>query len=216
MKCVGSEASSDTFFRLNTSVLHEEEGFSDFLFTYSDNPIVVRQGQTLPTRNFFDSRTGTGKIVARFVSPENGVLTVMELEAVFDGASISTSSNFQMLSFLPQNRRDEAMWMAIGLCVALGLVMIMSFAQIIVVIRNARAGERYSSSDLFEVAYDIAQVVIIIVYGIMVIQNTFNAEKRSGKLVQDLVNVPFVAADQTFETKVNQFFKALDAVFQDL
>jgi len=94
--------------------------------------------------------------------------------------------------------------------------MILSFAQIIVVIWNARAGQRYISSDLFEVAYDIVQVVIIIVYGIMVIQNTFNAEKRSGELAQDLVNVPFVATDQTFETKVNHLFKALDAVFQDL
>ena len=84
MKCVGSEASSDTFFGLNTSVLNDEGGVADFLFTYTDNPIVVREGQTLPTRNFFDSRTGTGKIIASFVSPENGVLTVMELEAVFE------------------------------------------------------------------------------------------------------------------------------------
>ena len=216
MQCVGSEASSDTFFGLNTSVLNEEEGFADFLFTYSDNPIVVRQDQTLPTRNFFDSRTGAGKIVASFVSPENGVLTILELTANFDGASIFTASNFQMLSFLPKDRKDEALWMAIGLFVALGCVLILSFVQIIAVIRNIRAGKRYSTSDLFEVAYDVAQVVIIIIYEIMVVEITFKAEKRSGELVQDLVNVPFVALDQTFDAKVNQFFKALDAVFQEL
>jgi len=215
MQCVGSEASSDTF-RLNTTVLNAEKGFADFLFTYSDNPIVVRQGQTLLTRNFFDSRTGTGKIVASFVSPENGVLTVLELTANFDGASISTASNFQILSFLPEDSKVEALWMAIGLFVALGFVLILSFAQIITVIRDVRAGERYSTSDLFEVAYDVAQVVIIVIYGIMVIGITFNAEKRSGALVQDLVNVPFVAPDQTFVNKVNQFFKALNAVFQEL
>ena len=216
MQCVGSEASSDTFFGLNTSVLNEEEGFADFLFTYSDNPIVVRQDQTLPTRNFFDSRTGTGKIVASFVSPENGVLTILELTANFDGASISTESNFQMLSFLPKDRKDEALWMAIGLFVALGFVLIMSCAQILGVVRNVRAGESYRSSDLFEVAYDVAQVVIIVVYGVMVIQITFDAEKRAGELVQDLVNVPFVAPDETFENKVKQFFTALDAVYQEL
>jgi len=216
MQCVGSEASSDRFFGLNTTVLNTEKGFADFLFTYSDNPIVVRQGQTLPTRNFFDSRTGTGKIVASFVSPENGVLTVLELTANFDGASISTASNFQMLSFLPEDRKVEALWMAVGLFVALGFVLILSFAQIIAVIRNVRAGELYNTSDLFEVAYDVVQVVIIIIYGIMVLGITFNAEKRSGELVQDLVNVPFVAPDQTFVAKVNQFFKALDAVFQEL
>jgi len=100
MQCVGSEASSDTFFRLHTSTLNEQDGFADFLFTYSDNPIVVRQGQTLPTRNFFDSRTGTGKINALFVSPENRLPTVLELKVNFDGASISRESIFQMFSLL--------------------------------------------------------------------------------------------------------------------
>jgi len=213
---VGSEASLETFYGLNISTLNEEEGSADFLFTYSDNPIVVRQGQTLPTRNFFDARSNTGKIVASFVSPENGVLTVLELEAQFDGASIATSSNDQMLSFLPKNRQREALYMAIGLFLALGCVLILSLIQFITVIQNVRAGEEFSLSDLFEVAYDVTQVVIIIVYGITVIGITFNAEKRSGVLVQDLVNVTFVAPDLSFEAKVNHFFKALDAVFQEL
>ena len=34
----------------------------------ADNPIVVRGGITLPTRNFFDSKTLVCKIVASFVS----------------------------------------------------------------------------------------------------------------------------------------------------
>ena len=51
LKCVGNESSSQTFFGLSTSVLHE--GVADFLFTYSDNPIVVCDCQTLPARNFF-------------------------------------------------------------------------------------------------------------------------------------------------------------------
>ena len=69
MQCVGEEASSNSFFGLNTSTLNGEEGFADYLFTYSDNPIVVRGGETLPTRNFFDSKTLDGKVVASFVSP---------------------------------------------------------------------------------------------------------------------------------------------------
>jgi len=134
MQCVGSEASSDTFFRLHISTLNEQDGFADFLFTYSDNPIVVRQGQTLPTRNFFDSRTGTDKIL----SPENGVLTVLKLKANFDGASIATESILQILSFLPETWKDEALWMAIGLFVALTFVLIMSYAQILGVVWNVR------------------------------------------------------------------------------
>jgi len=139
---VGSEASSETFFGLNISTLNEAKGFADFLFTYSDNPIVVRQGQTLPTRNFFDARSGTGKILASFISPENGVLTVLELEAQFDGASIATSSNFKMLSFLPKDRKGEALCMAVGLFLALGCMLILNLVQIITVIKDVHAGEQ--------------------------------------------------------------------------
>ena len=69
MQCVGSEENSDDFFGLSTKTLNNEAGFADFLFTYSDNPIVVRGGRTLPTRNFFDSKTQEGKVVAAFVTP---------------------------------------------------------------------------------------------------------------------------------------------------
>ena len=69
MQCVDTEESLESYFALNTTTLNGEKGFSDYLFTYSDNPIVVRGGMTLPTRNFFDSKTLEGKVVASFVSP---------------------------------------------------------------------------------------------------------------------------------------------------
>jgi len=73
-------------------MLNEEEGFADFHFTHSGNPIVVREGRPLLTRNIFDSRTGTGKKIASFVSPENGMLTDLEFEANFNRSSLSTAS----------------------------------------------------------------------------------------------------------------------------
>ena len=94
----------------------------------------------------------------------------------------------------------------------------LSFAQIMIVIQDVRAGHRYSFSDLFEVTYDVAQIfiIIMIIYGITVIAITFNAIKRSEELVQDLVDFPFVAPDQVFEAKSTSFFKGSDAVLQML
>jgi len=62
--------------------------------------------------------------------------------------------------------------------------------------------------------------MFIIFYGIMVIAITviaitLNAEKRSCKFVRDFVNFPFVSPDQAYEAKVNHFFNALDAVFEE-
>jgi ABC-type spermidine/putrescine transport system permease subunit II len=59
-------------------------------------------------------------------------------------------------------------------------------------------------------------VIIIVIYGITVIQVNFNAEKRSQELVQELVQVPFVSPDVVFDEKVSQFFTALDKVFAEL
>ena len=69
LKCAGSETSLETHYGLNFSSLNGEDGFADFLFTYSDNPIIVRGGQILPTRNFFDSMTQSGQVITAFVSP---------------------------------------------------------------------------------------------------------------------------------------------------
>ena len=58
--------------------------------------------------------------------------------------------------------------------------------------------------------------ILIVVYGITVIEVNFNAEKRSQELVEGLVQVPFVSPDVVFDEKVSQFFTAVDKVFADL
>ena len=69
IQCTGTEESTEPFFAITPQTLKGETGFADFLFTFSDNPIVVRDGKTLPTRNFFDANTFNGKAIACFVVP---------------------------------------------------------------------------------------------------------------------------------------------------
>ena len=155
-------------------------------------------------------------MIASFVAPENGVLCVLELIATLDGGSVETESRFNFLSFMTQAQQGEAIAMAVCLFVSLAFVMLLSIMQVAVVIQSARDGERWSAMDLLEVAYDVGQVIIIVVYGIDVIQVILNAEKRSQELVGGLVQVPFVKPDVKFDEKVAQFFIALDGVFAEL
>jgi len=173
------------------------------------------------------------------------MLTVLTLGATLDGASVETESEFQMLSFLPKDRRREAVVLAVCLFVVLGLVLVLNLVEISSVLQDLEisaviqdvmldgrgekklgvqgvldkyhVGEKLQHlyPDIFEVSYDLLQIIIITVYGVMVVKYNFPAEARSAALVQDLVSVPFVAADVSFDDKLVQFFAALDAVFQE-
>ena len=130
---------------------------------------------------------------------------------------METESKFQMLSFLPKDRRREALVLAVCLFVVLGLALVLNIFQIYAVIQDLRAGEelKHLYPDMFEVSYDLVQIIIITVYGVMVVNYNFPAEARSAELVQDLVSVPFAAVDVSFDEKLVQFFAALDTVFQE-
>ncbi len=54
------------------------------------------------------------------------------------------------------------------------------------------------------------------VYGVIVMHVSMNAEKKTGQLVQRLVDVPFTAPDIEFDLKLRDFFMALDSVFEEL
>lgn len=123
---------------------------------------------------------------------------MLELIATFDGGALKTESRFQMLSFLPQERKAEALGMAAGLFVALGFVMVLSMIQIVGVIEGARAGDEWSVWDLFEVAYDVGQVILIIYYGIVVLDVNFHAEVQSGQLVQGILTCFIIRANQVY------------------
>ena len=126
------------------------------------------------------------------------MLVILELAATIDGGALLTESNFQMLSFMPRESQALAVGLAVGLFVALGCVMLLSLMQIAAVIQLARDGDEWSVWEIVDVAFDMGQVVIIVYYGITVLDVTLNAELRSGELVQgtisfqSLIDTPFL------------------------
>ena len=112
------------------------------------------------------------------------MLVVLELAAAIDGGALLTESNFQMLSFMPRESQALAVALAVGLFMALGCVMVLSLMQIAAVIQKARTGEEWSVWEIVDVGFDIGQVIVIVYYGITVLDVVLNAEVRSGELVQ--------------------------------
>jgi len=112
------------------------------------------------------------------------MLVVLELAATIDGGVLLTESNFQMLSFMPRESQALAVALAVGLFMALGCVMLLSLMQIAAVMKTARAGEEWSVWEIVDVGFDMGQVIVIVYYGIAVLNVILNAEVRSGELVQ--------------------------------
>ena len=112
------------------------------------------------------------------------MLVVLERAATIDGGALLTESNFQMLSFMPRESQALAVALAVGLFMALGCVMVLSLMQIAAVIQKARTGEEWSVWEIVDVGFDIGQVIVIVYYGITVLDVVLNAEVRSGELVQ--------------------------------
>ena len=91
------------------------------------------------------------------VCTENGVLIVLELVATFDGGTITTESKFNILSFMQEEQRTQAFVMAVCLFVSLVFILLLSLMQLASVIQQACGSEGISTSDLFEVFYDVSQ-----------------------------------------------------------
>ena len=58
------------------------------------------------------------------------MLIVLELEAVMDGGAISTTANFQILSFCAKEDKQKVIGLAIGLFLALAFVTLLSILQV--------------------------------------------------------------------------------------
>ncbi len=58
------------------------------------------------------------------------MLIVLELEAAMDGGAISTTTNFQMLSFFAKEDKQQVLGWAIGLFLALAFVTLLSILQV--------------------------------------------------------------------------------------
>ena len=87
------------------------------------------------------------------------MLTVLELLATFDGGAITTESEFNMLSFMQEEQRAQALVMSVCLFVSLVFILLLSLMQVASVIQQAYEvdGPGINAWDLLEVFYDVSQ-----------------------------------------------------------
>jgi len=86
MSCLGAPQTEGTFFGLNVTKFQGAQGFSEFLYSLTDNSYLPRSGELLPTVDFVDSQTTFLLVLMVFFSPELGITTVMQVEGHLEPA----------------------------------------------------------------------------------------------------------------------------------
>jgi hypothetical protein len=210
--------SNITYYGLNQTELEGTRGFAEFLYTIGDNSVIVRDGELLDTGGFLDSQTESAIIWCLFLSPEDGMLISLKLIVNRGGsalgAKISTETKFAFLDSLNGEARASCTSVFIVLMllmVATILVNLCSLAEI--VIEHNRWPEKgWDVVGIIEVVYDLAQVLICVVYLSIVREQQMGSERSASSLVQSFASVPFADPVMTFSEKVARFFKAAQSL----
>jgi len=92
MSCPGEAKTNGSVFGILPSSFDGQVGYSDFLFSLTDNPFLFREGRVQATRDFLDSSTESSKIILLFFTPEAGMTSVLTINANFLGEAVAKIS----------------------------------------------------------------------------------------------------------------------------
>jgi hypothetical protein len=210
-KPVGSDI---TYYGLNQTELEGTLGFAEFLYTIGDNSVIVRDGKLLDTSGFLDSQTDRAIVWNLFLSPEDGMLISLKLivnrgDSVL-GAKISTETKFAFLDSLNEEARASCTNVFIILMLLMVVTILVNLCSLAeIVIEHRRWPQKgWDVVGIVEVVYDLAQVLICIIYLCIVREQQMGSEKSASNLVQSFASIPFADPVMTFSEKVSRFFKA--------
>jgi hypothetical protein len=203
---VGSDVS---YYGLNQTELEGTRGFAEFLYTIGDNSVIVRDGELLDTSGFLDSQTERAIIWNLFLSPEDGMLISLKL-IVNLGVKISTETRFAYLDSLNSDARASCTTVFAVLMMLMVLTILVNLCSLAeIVIEHWRWPEKgWDVVGIIEVVYDLAQVLVCIIYLAIVREQQMGSESSASKLVDSFASVPFADPVVSFSEKVSRFFKA--------
>eukprot|EP00960_Hanusia_phi_P053817 762467-Hanusia_phi.AAC.4 len=216
--CTSEEPSTVAHYGLNTSVLAGERGYADFLYTYSDNPVVVRNGEALPTEYFFDGDTERAMAIGVFFSPSRAVTTLLQLETSFKGSIPKAQVSFQQYTFLQDSDKPSLIAMTVVMLTSIMLVVVLNLMLMLVLHEERQGGiEAPSASrEKLEIVYDFVQVLLVLAFLIAVLKSTLQSQEKAKEIIGGLVQVPFVDPEISFSDKVERFFSSLELLFDAL
>lgn len=140
-KCLDQNAVTAQHYGLNTTTLQKEIGVADFLFTMTDNEVIVRSNQVLPAREFLDTETKSANIICLFYSPNNGDTTVLSLSVTVDGSWIKSKITTDFFGLIQSEQRWQS---GIYYSAVLALCIVILFLNLSLFLESLALARKYS------------------------------------------------------------------------
>jgi hypothetical protein len=208
MTCLEPEqAGEKTFFGLNTTSFgSRSQGYSDFLYSITDNAALYRDESLKQTSAFIDWHTSSLEVVLSFFSPSDGITSVVNILADFtDLSGVRVTSNIDFYGIIDG---EDMIYYSVFQSFACFLVCFLG-ALLWLTHKEARAyGDEMTFNTVLQYAADC--VIIVLIPSAFIVGYTFNARSQlqTKSIIEKWQNIRW---DDTtaLEPKKSEFFEGV-------
>lgn len=213
--CPGEAKDKGFVFGINVSKFAGEYGYTDLLFSLTDNPFLYRDGRVRATEEFIDSETETAKIMLTFFTPNVGITSVFTITTDFMSSSYPevslTVNHYEMLEGTGLAGYVTVQSLVLVFNVFIIVDSMMSIWQMI---DNYRKLHILEFTAVFKVFTDLAACAMCIAFVSMRIPTKVQSVEESSRLVGSMSQIKWESVDQTLNQKTESFFDALRELLQ--
>ena len=211
----GEAKDKGVVFGINVSKFAGEYGYTDLLFSLTDNPFLYRDGRVRATEEFIDSETETAKIMLTFFTPNVGITSVFTITTDFMSSSYPevslTVNHYEMLEGTGLAGYVTVQSLVLVFNVFIIVDSMMSIWQMI---DNYRKLHILEFTAVFKVFTDLAACAMCIAFVSMRIPTKVQSVEESSRLVGSMSQIKWESVDQTLNQKTESFFDALRELLQ--
>ena len=183
------------------------------LFSISDNPFLVRNGELHTTPYFIDSGSTHARIMLCLFTPEVGVASVLEIEADFTlpHTPIKVKTLLSHYAILEGTRLSLYVFVqALNIFNVVVLLFYIVQDLIGMVAKYREDGERPTSSHIVAMLFDSSSTLLITVFVIVRVWTRWNSAANTANVLSMLSALPWGDDAMEIKDKKSRFFEALD------
>lgn len=203
-----------------------ERGWPEFLFSITDNEVLFRGDQLMPTSAIIDSSTKVLTIVLPFFTPEYGTSTILELRADF-GGTIPVKAGFKVRHYHFLTGTPWMYFAVLQLVVLFNLPMLIydgvkafatSWNMYKMMLEKhkglAEAGNPPplpAFRSLFTPAVDLMSGFLMIGYVVWNVWIKWESADQTSRLAGDLSNIEWANASVAMDSKIDTYLSTISA-----
>jgi len=185
-------------------------GYSDLLYSVTDNGFLWRNGELVQTAEFISSNTGTVDIIFVFYTPKYGITSVLSLMVDFtDPAGAKSDVMLQHYEVVEGSQLSVYLFVQIIVLVSIAIMVFDIVVNVKYLIASWSVDEVELTTKVGEAVkqlMDISIAVMVIVYIIIRIPTQLSSADDTRNIVGRLAEIPWADTTMSSDEKTESFF----------